>query len=465
MDLYIHDTYAGAKRRFEPRVPGEVGIYVCGPTVYDLVHIGNGLPAVAFDVFVRLLRVLYDKVTYVRNITDVEDKINAAALANGEPIQALADRFTARYLEDVEALGALPPDVEPRATEHIAEIVAMIEALIARGHAYEADGHVLFHVPSDPHYGSLSKQSLEDILEGARVEVAPYKRDPKDFVLWKPSTVELPGWDSPWGRGRPGWHIECSAMIRRHLGPTIDIHGGGSDLTFPHHENELAQGTCVEDGEQYVRYWMHNGMLRFGAEKMSKSVGNIVTIRALLANHSGETLRYALLSGHYRQGLDWSDRLLEQAHASLDSLYQALLAAPDAGETSAAWRDSDIGAFPESVLEPLCDDLNTPRALAAVHAIAAEIHAAGDDAAATAARDRLLAAGWLLGLLTVPPQEHFQRGTAVDAAWVEARIEERTAARAARDFKRADAIRDELAAQGIELEDTPDGTRWRTARR
>ena len=464
MDLYIHDTYAGAKRRFKPLVPGKVGIYVCGPTVYDLVHIGNGLPAVAFDVFVRLLRVLYDKVTYVRNITDVEDKINAAALANGEPIQALADRFTARYLEDVEALGTLPPDVEPRATEHIAEIVAMIEALIARGHAYEAQGHVLFHVPSDPHYGALSKQSLEDILEGARVEVAPYKRDPKDFVLWKPSTAELPGWDSPWGRGRPGWHIECSAMIRRHLGPTIDIHGGGSDLTFPHHENELAQGTCVEDGQQYVRYWMHNGMLRFGAEKMSKSVGNIVTIRALLAKHSGETLRYALLSGHYRQGLDWSDRLLEQARASLDSLYQALLAAPDGGETSDAWRGSDIDAFPESVLEPLCDDLNTPRALAAVHAIAAEIHAAGDEAAAAAARDRLLAAGWLLGLLTAPPQEHFRRGTAVDTAWVEARIEERAAARAARDFKRADAIRDELAARGIELEDTPGGTRWRTAR-
>ena len=464
MDLYIHDTYAGAKRRFEPRVRGEVGIYVCGPTVYDLVHIGNGLPAVAFDVFVRLLRVLYERVTYVRNITDVEDRINAAALANGEPIQALADRFTARYLEDVEALGALPPDVEPRATEHIAEIVAMIEALVARGHAYEADGHVLFHVPSDPHYGSLSKQSLEDILEGARVEVAPYKHDPKDFVLWKPSTATLPGWDSPWGRGRPGWHIECSAMIRRHLGPTIDIHGGGSDLTFPHHENELAQGTCVEDDQQYVRYWMHNGMLRFGAEKMSKSVGNVVTIRALLAEHSGETLRYALLSGHYRQGLDWSDRLLEQARASLDSLYQALLAAPDGGDTSADWRDSDIEAFPESVLEPLCDDLNTPRSLAALHAIAAEIHAAGDEAAAAAARDRLLAGGWLLGLLTVPPREHFQGGAAVDATWLEARIDERAAARAARDFKRADAIRDELAARGIELEDTPEGTRWRTAR-
>ena len=464
MDLYIHDTYAGAKRRFEPRVPGEVGIYVCGPTVYDLVHIGNGLPAVAFDVFVRLLRVLYDKVTYVRNITDVEDKINAAALANGEPIQALADRYAARYLEDVEALGALPPDVEPRATDHIAEIVGMIEGLIARGHAYEAEGHVLFHVPSDPHYGALSRQSLEDILEGARVEVAPYKRDPKDFVLWKPSTAELPGWDSPWGRGRPGWHIECSAMIRKHLGPTIDIHGGGSDLTFPHHENELAQGTCVEDGQQYVRYWMHNGMLRFGAEKMSKSVGNIVTIRDLLADHPGETLRYALLSGHYRQGLDWSGRLLDQARASLDTLYQALLAAPASDGTCEAWCGAEVDAFPDSVLEPLCDDLNTPRALAAMHAIAGEIHAAGDPKTAAAARDRLLAGGWLLGLLTIRAEEHFRRGVTVDEAWVEARIAERALARTGRDFARADAIRDELAARGIELEDGPDGTRWRTAR-
>ena len=513
MDIHIHDTYSGAKRRFEPRVPGEVTIYVCGPTVYDLVHIGNGLPAVAFDVFVRLLRVRYEKVTYVRNITDVEDKINAAALANGEPIEALTERFTARYLEDVAALGTLPPDVEPRATEHIAEIVAMIESLVARGHAYAADGHVLFDVPSDPDYGTLSKQSLEDIQEGARVEVAPYKRDPKDFVLWKPSTAELPGWDSPWGRGRPGWHIECSAMIRKHLGPTIDIHGGGSDLTFPHHENELAQGTCVEDGQQYVRYWMHNGMLRFSAEKMSKSLGNIVTIRALLSEHSGETLRYALLSGHYRHGLDWSKRLLQQARASLDGLYQALLDAPDddttalaamhaiaaqihatrdpavaaaardrllaggwllgiltvpAGEHSprgaGGWRDAPTDAFPESVLEPLCNDLNTPRALAAMHAIAAQIHATRDPAVAAAARDRLLAGGWLLGILTVPAGEHFRRGAQADAEWVESRIAARAAARAARDFARADAIRDELAARGIELEDTPDGTRWRAAR-
>ena len=364
----------------------------------------------------------------------------------------------------MEALGTLPPDVEPRATEHIAEIIDMIGMLIARGHAYEAEGHVLFHVPSDPHYGSLSKQSLEDILEGARVEVAPYKRDPKDFVLWKPSTDELPGWDSPWGRGRPGWHIECTAMIRKHLGPTIDIHGGGSDLAFPHHENELAQGTCVEDGAQYVRYWMHNGMLRFGAEKMSKSVGNIVTIRELLTEHAGETLRYALLSGHYRHGLDWSGRLLDQARASLDTLYQALLAAPDTDGTSSAWRDADIARFPESVLAPLCDDLNTPRALAAMHAIAGKIHAAGDPETAAAARDRLLAGGWLLGLLTIPAQQHFRRGVDVDEAWVEARIAERTAARSERDFARADAIRDELAGRGIELEDGPDGTRWRTAR-
>ena len=262
MDIYLYDTMAKAKRRFEPLVANHVRLYVCGPTVYDYVHIGNAVPTVAFDVLVRLLRLHYEKVTYVRNITDIEDKINAAAKANGEPIEALTARFAAEYAQDAAALGALAPDIEPRATDHIAEIIATIETLIARGHAYEAAGHVLFHVPSQPSYGSLSKQSLEHILEGARVEVAPYKRDPKDFVMWKPSTPDLPGWSSPWGRGRPGWHIECTAMIRKHLGADIDIHGGGSDLTFPHHENELAQGVCAAGHGSYARYWVHNGMLR-----------------------------------------------------------------------------------------------------------------------------------------------------------------------------------------------------------
>ena len=463
MDIFIHDTLTGAKRRFEPRIPDTVSMYVCGPTVYNLAHIGNALPAVVFDVLARVLRLYFKRVTYVRNITDIDDKINAAALANGEPIRALADRFAAEYRADIAALGILEPDVEPRATEHIGEIVDMIDALIDRGHAYEAEGHVLFHVASDPNYGSLSKQSLENILEGARVEVAPYKRDAKDFVLWKPSSDELPGWDSPWGRGRPGWHIECSAMIRKHLGPSIDIHGGGSDLTFPHHENELAQGTCVEDDQVYVRYWMHNGLLRMGDEKMSKSLGNIATIRSLLGEQPGEVLRYALLSGHYRGSLEWSDDLLHQARASLNTLYQALVDAPgdNAATTSTDFRDASVDAFPESVLDALGNDLNTPRALAAMHAIASDINKTKDPASTLALGRQLLAGGWLLGILGTPANAWFQQAASVDPNWVEAMIEKRAVARDRRDFASADAIRDELVASGIELEDTASGTRWK----
>ena len=459
MEITLHNTQTGQRERFEPLVPGEVSVYVCGPTVYDRQHIGNGRPAVIFDVLVRLLRLAYAKVTYVRNITDVDDKINAAALASGESIAEHAERFAAKYLEDIVELGVLPPDVEPRATGHIEPIIAMIARLIDIGHAYEAEGHVLFHVPSDPLYGTLSKRSLEDMRDGARVEVAPYKKDPKDFVLWKPSTPELPGWDSPWGRGRPGWHIECSAMIRTHLGPVIDIHGGGSDLAFPHHENESAQSRCVNGGTPSVRYWLHNGMLTFGGAKMAKSVGNVVTIRDLLDRHGGEALRYALLSGHYRQELQWEESLTH-AERSLDTLYQALRDTDDGGnDTAASYSTASPGAFPEAVLDALCADLNTPRALAAMHALAADLHRAEDDDSVRALRTALLAGGWLLGILTKSPQEHFQ-GMAQDAT-VERMIEERNAARAARDFARADEIRDDLAARGIQLEDTSDGTRWR----
>ena len=464
MDIYIHDTLTGAKRRFEPRIPDTVSMYVCGPTVYNLAHIGNALPEVAFDVLARVLRLYFKHVKYVHNITDIDDKINAAALANGEPIRALADRFAAEYRADIGALGVLEPDVEPRATEHVSEIIDMIGTLIDRGHAYAAEGHVLFDVPSDPNYGSLSKQSLENILEGARVEVAPYKRDPKDFVLWKPSSEELPGWDSPWGRGRPGWHIECSAMIRKHLGPTIDIHGGGSDLTFPHHENELAQGTCVEDDQVYVRYWMHNGLLRMGDEKMSKSLGNIATIRSLREEYPGEVLRYALLSGHYRGSLEWSDDLIHQARASLNTLYQALVDAPDAEATSGDFRNASVDAFPEPVLAALRNDLNTPQALAAMHGIAGDIHKTRDSARLAALRSQLLAGGWLLGILGTPANAYFQQAAEVDPDWVQAMIEERAAARGRRDFTRADAIRDELTGKGIELEDTASGTRWKVIR-
>ena len=465
MDITLHNTSSGKRERFEPLVPGEVSIYLCGPTVYDFAHIGNAVPAVAFDVLVRLLRLEYPKVTFVRNITDVDDKINAAGIATGRLIGELAERYAKDYQDDIAALGVIPPDVEPRATGHIAEIIDMIETLIDGGHAYEAEGHVLFHVPSDPDYGSLAKRSLEDMLDGARVEVAPYKKDPKDFVLWKPSTPELPGWESPWGRGRPGWHIECSAMIRKHLGPVIDIHGGGSDLTFPHHENELAQSRCVNRGTPSVRYWLHNGMLTMGAGKMSKSIGNIVTIRELLGEHDGEVLRYALLSGHYRQQLMW-DESLAQARSSLDTLYQALRDSDDgSNETAASYADAPIDAFPSDVLEALCNDLNTPQALAAMHALAADVHRADDPESVRRSRAKLLAGGWLLGILTKPAQEYFQgvaeAPNAIEPRAVEALIEERNAARDARDFARADAIRDELAAAGIQLEDGRDGTRWR----
>jgi cysteinyl-tRNA synthetase len=462
MEIWLYNTLSGRKERFRPGDPNRVTMYVCGPTVYGYVHIGNGRPAVVFDVLFRLLRAAYPEVHYARNVTDVDDKINAAAKAAREPIASLTERYTAAYDEDVTALGNLGPTVAPRATHHIAEIVAMIEALIARGHAYAADGHVLFHVPSDPHYGELSKRSLEDMLDGARVEVAPYKRDPKDFVLWKPSPPDLPGWDSPWGRGRPGWHIECSAMITRHLGSTIDIHGGGSDLTFPHHENELAQGRCAEPGSAYVRYWLHNGMLTLGNEKMSKSLGNIVTIRELLANHSGEVLRYALLSAHYRSALSWSEELLRQAKTSLDRLYGALRETPCGNVARPTdFAAAALEAFPEAITAPLCDDLNTPEALAALHGIVSEMHRAHDPARARALRDELLAGAWLLGLLTADPESYFRAGSRVDESEIERLIAERNAARTARNFARADAIREDLLARGIELEDARGGTRWK----
>jgi cysteinyl-tRNA synthetase len=466
-EIVFHNTLSGKKETFVPADPAHVTIYVCGPTVYNLVHIGNGRPAVVFDVLTRLLRTRYPKVTYVSNITDIDDKINAAAASNGEDIQTLADRYSQAYQEDVAALGVRPPDVVPKATHHIAEIIDMIETLIAKEHAYASDGHVLFHVPSDPEYGSLSKRSLKDMIDGARVEVAGYKKDPKDFVLWKPSTADQPGWDSPWGRGRPGWHIECSAMVKKHLGDTIDIHGGGSDLTFPHHENEAAQSRCANDNPGYVRYWLHNGMLNLGSEKMSKSVGNVLTIRSLLEKHSSEVLRYALLSGQYSSSLTWSDDLLAQARASLDSLYQGLRDAVDTtAQTSTDMENSAPEEFPESVVNALCDDLNTPKALAAMHELAADMRRTADKTAKAAIRRQLLAGGWLLGLLYQTAEGYFTQGQPGDsdaptADAIEALIAQRKAARADGDYAGADRIRDELLAAGIELEDSREGTRWR----
>jgi cysteinyl-tRNA synthetase len=462
MDVYFHNTQSGRKERFKPLDPQRITIYACGPTVYNYVHIGNGRPAVVFDVLYRLLSRLYPRVDYVRNITDIDDKINRAAAQLGEPIAKLADRYTEAYREDVNALGVLAPMQEPRATHHIPEIISMIERLIAKDHAYAADGHVLFNVPSDPEYGSLSHRTLEDMIDGARVEVAPYKRDPKDFVLWKPSNDDQPGWDSPWGRGRPGWHIECSAMIEKHLGTVIDIHGGGSDLTFPHHENEAAQSRCAHGSSDYVRYWLHNGMLTMGQEKMSKSLGNVVTIHELRERVSGEVLRYALLSGHYRSQLAWSEDLLAQAGASLDRLYGAIRDA-QMNVTSIAYANAGPEAFPQSVLSALCDDLNTPEALAALHALASEIHRSDDPAQREALAAQLLAGGWLLGILTEDAASHFQQGSELAPAAIEALIGERHQARRDKNFARADEIRDQLTASGVELEDTREGTRWKTA--
>jgi cysteinyl-tRNA synthetase len=444
-ELFLTNSLTHRKERFVPLDPSNVRMYVCGPTVYDLAHLGNARPVVVFDVLARLLRLLFPHLTYVRNITDVDDKINARAAESGEPIAAITARTTADFHADMAALGALPPDVEPRATGHIAEMITLIERLIANGHAYAAEGHVLFAVASDPDYGKLSGRSSDELLAGARVDVAPYKRDPGDFVLWKPSTPEQPGWDSPWGRGRPGWHIECSAMSWRYLGETFDIHGGGQDLIFPHHENEMAQSCCAFPGSSFARTWMHNGMLLVNGEKMSKSLGNFFTVRDVLAKAPGEAIRLLLLRAHYRAALDFTDAALAAAKQELDRFYRALERHP--GVIAAT-------EVPAPVLEALCDDLNTPLALSQMHALA-DAALAGDATAAAGLR----AAGGALGLLQADPSAWFRGGD--DSAEIEAAIAARLAARKARDFARADAIRAELAASGIVLEDGPQGTTWR----
>ena len=467
MTLRLHNNLTRRVDAFEPLDPvAGPTLYVCGPTVYNYAHIGNARGPVVFDVLAALLRRRYGALRYARNITDVDDKINAAAQAQGVPIAAITDRFAAIYRQDMAALGVQPPDLEPEATAHIPQIVAMIERLIGSGHAYAAEGHVLFAVGSFPGYGKLSRRDPEEMLAGARVEVAPYKRDPGDFVLWKPSSDDLPGWQSPWGRGRPGWHIECSAMAAAHLGETIDIHAGGVDLQFPHHENEIAQSECAHGGATFARFWLHNGMLNFSGAKMSKSLGNIETVHDLIAKHPPEALRYALLSAHYRQPLDWSEALIEQCKNTLDRLYGTLRAL-DAIEATAA--------IPQAIETALDDDLNTPQALAEVARIATVARqllapAGGPDAARDAqlqaqlqqAKSDLLGAGLALGLLQQTPEAWFNRGVGDgDDARIQALIDARSAAKKNRDFARADAIRQELADEGIVLEDTPQGVRWK----
>ncbi len=483
MALCLYNTQARAKELFEPLDPENVRMYVCGPTVYARAHIGNARPVIVFDVLYRLLKRLYKKVTYVRNITDIDDKIIAAAEESGEPISAVTERFTKAFHEDMAPLGTLAPDFEPCATNYIPQMVRMVEALLERGHAYEAEGHVLFHNATMKGYGELARRGLDDMIAGARVEVAPYKKHAADFVLWKPSPPEMPGWDSPWGRGRPGWHLECSVMSKELLGMTFDIHGGGQDLIFPHHENERAQSICVHDGAPFARYWVHNGYLIVEGEKMSKSLGNIRTVRQLLdQGHRGETIRFLTLSKHYRKELDWTEAGLREAKSELDYLYKPLWMAREAGIKPGRAR-----RLPARISEALYDDLNTPLALSRLHQLAHELHnanAANDRAKQERVSAELLAAGRLLGLLREDAEMWFKEkgivmtpapATAVvDAVGptvvigppietIEAKIAERNAAREKRDFAAADKIRDELAQKGIVLEDLPDGTIWRMA--
>ena len=460
MTLKIHDTLSRQKVDFQPLDDTHVKMYVCGPTVYDYAHIGNARPVIVFDVLARLLRQLYPKVTYVRNITDVDDKINARSIESGEDIRTITERTANIFHQDMAALGAEMPDVEPRATDHIDQMIVMIEDLIAKNHAYVNDGHVLFSVPSMPDYGKLSNLDKREIVAGARVDIAPYKNDPQDFVLWKPSEPDLPGWDSPWGRGRPGWHIECSAMSREHLGDQFDIHGGGQDLIFPHHENEIAQSKCSLGHDAFAKYWMHNGYLMSEGEKMSKSLGNFYTVHDLLEEFPGEAIRLTLLKTHYRQPLDFTKNGISEAKRELDGFYGALRGIPQEDISS-----DSVEMAEYELLNILKDDLNTPAAIAELHKQVREINRAGDDLMVQRQK-KLRHDAAVLGLLQQDPEDWFKwqpesaKGGLSDDD-IDTLIGERTEARTAKDFARSDEIRDQLAAENIVLEDGADGTIWR----
>ena len=449
--LQIHNSMSRRKERFEPLDPAHVRMYVCGPTVYDFAHIGNARPVVVFDTLYRVLKRLYPRVTYARNITDIDDKIIERAIERGVHIDTITEETIAAYRADMAAVGALSPDAEPRCTRTVPQMISMIATLVQKGHAYAAEGHVLFDVTSFPDYGRLSGRSRDEQIAGSRVEVAPYKKDPGDFVLWKPSKPEQPGWESPWGRGRPGWHIECSAMAKDVLGVTIDIHGGGHDLIFPHHENEIAQSVCAHDGVTFSKYWMHNGFLVVNGEKMSKSLGNFFTVRDLLAKWPGEAVRLLLLKTHYRAPLDFTEQGLREAKGDLDRFYQALLGSADVVAS---------GVTAGSVLAALCDDLNTAKALAEMHELARRLNTDRSPDAKAA----LLDAGRLLGLLQADPASWFRQGTSEgpSEAEIDAAIAARLDARKRRDFAEADRIRNELKQKGVVLEDVPGGgTTWK----
>lgn len=462
MAIKLHNTLTKTKEVFTPLDVKNVRMYVCGPTVYDFAHIGNARPVVVFDVLANFLRQAYGEknVTYVRNITDVDDKIINRAAETGEDISAITVKTEKAFHDDMAALGATPPDVEPRATEHIPEMIAIIKKLIENGNAYEAEGHVLFSVGSFAEYGALSGRNRDEMIAGARVEVAPYKKDPADFILWKPSTDDQPGWESPWGpnngRGRPGWHLECSAMSEKHLGKTFDIHGGGQDLIFPHHENEIAQNCCAFDNKIMAQVWMHNGYLMSEGEKMSKSLGNFYTVHDLLDEFPGEAIRLALLKTHYRQPLDFRKENLREAKKELDEFYLALRNLPN--------DESNSDIVPDDVLNALGDDLNTPKALSVLFDLKTKLNTADSDTK-PAIRNQLLASGKMLGLLGANPEE-WLRGASSDGLSndaIEEKINARIEARANKDFATSDAIRDELFESGIIIEDGADGTSWRRA--
>lgn len=453
MSLKIYNTATRQKENFEPIDESSVKMYVCGPTVYNLVHIGNARPVVVFDVLKRVLDSLYPEVIYARNITDIDDKIMKASAETGRSIESITTEYTEAYIEDMAALNNNLPTIAPKATDHIKPMIAMVQSLVDKGHAYEAEGHVLFDVKSMDDYGKLSNRSLEDMLEGARVEVAPYKRYGGDFVLWKPSSETEPGWESPWGRGRPGWHLECSAMIEEHLGDCIDIHGGGRDLVFPHHENERAQSQCAHGGKQFVKYWMHNGYINIDGEKMSKSLGNFKTVRGLLESFSGEVIRFALLSAHYRSELDFSASLLEQSKSSIDGIYTAL-------RQSAGLETVDVDVKESAAYDALMDDINSAQAISECHALAKELNRDGDKASPKT-RAMLLAVGKLLGLFQQDPETWFKGEASDEDAEIDALVQERIQSKLDKNWARADEIRDELQARGIVLEDSKAGTTWR----
>jgi len=454
--LQIFNTLNSKKEAFNPIDKNHIKIYACGPTVYNFAHIGNARMAVVFDTFVRTLKAIYPKVTYVSNITDIDDKIIEAAKEQKVEISHITNKYTKIYNEDMATLNVLAPDVQPKATEFIPEMINLIKDLISKDFAYEKEGHVLFHVPLYLNYGKLSNRNREEQIAGSRVEIAPFKEDPADFILWKPSDATQPGWDSPWGFGRPGWHTECSAMSEKTLGLPFDIHGGGRDLIFPHHENEIAQSCCssanIEDPTSYARYWMHNGFVTIDGEKMSKSLGNIILVKDLIEDHHGEVIRLALLSSHYRQGLDWNENLIHQSKKLLDKLYTII---KDIDDVEKDGRASEV-QFIEEVIDPLMDDLNTPRLIAELNKIIKEFSSIKVEEK-PAIKSKLIFIGSILGILQ---DEKYNEVSDELKNKIEDLIKQRTSAKNDKDFDMADKIRQELSSLGVEIKDTSDGTDW-----